>query len=144
MTEASKNTRRVRFEFSAGGVVMGPEGVLLIRIKDLTSRVLWTFPKGKIEERESSREAALREVREETGCRCGIIRPLGSTRYLYRDRENLTVIKKVRWYLMHPLDTKPDPEPGVISSEWKSLSEARSLLEYSSDSLLLEKAVSSQ
>ena len=44
----------------------------------------WTLPKGKIEPDESPEECALREVREETGLRCELVRPLGCTAYVDR------------------------------------------------------------
>ena len=50
-------------EQSAGGIVMRGEEVLMIR--DRYGR--WTFPKGHIEAGETAREAAVREVLEETG-----------------------------------------------------------------------------
>ncbi len=51
----------VEFEFSAGGIVKRDSEVLLIKTKDLKGNEVWTFPKGKIEKGEKSKEAALRE-----------------------------------------------------------------------------------
>lgn len=50
------------------GVIERDGKVLLMkRAEDQSSGGRWNFPGGKIEENESPREAALREVREETG-----------------------------------------------------------------------------
>jgi diadenosine hexaphosphate hydrolase (ATP-forming) len=66
---------------SAGGVVMGHAGVLLIKVKNLQGQVVWTFPKGHLEPGETAEEAALREVEEETGWRCKILGPLLDVEY---------------------------------------------------------------
>lgn len=57
---------------SAGGVVCDdrPDGrrwVLLIARRNAAGKPQWTLPKGGIEEGETDEQAALREVREETG-----------------------------------------------------------------------------
>ena len=54
-------------EISAGGIVTGPRGLLLIKVENLDRRVVWTFPKGHLEGAERPDAAALSEVREETG-----------------------------------------------------------------------------
>ncbi len=70
-------------EVSAGGLVIdttGKLGLLIGRrdIKDATGkRILWSLPKGHIEEGETPEEAALREVAEETGIESNIEKSLG-------------------------------------------------------------------
>jgi ADP-ribose pyrophosphatase YjhB (NUDIX family) len=70
-------------EVSAGGLVVdttGKLGLLIGRrdLKDATGkRILWSLPKGHIEEGETPEEAALREVAEETGIHSVIEKSLG-------------------------------------------------------------------
>ena len=61
---------------SAGGVVVNAEGRVLLVSQHGTS---WSLPKGHLEEGETPLEAALREIREESGVsRLELVRPLGS------------------------------------------------------------------
>ena len=67
-------------EVSAGGLVIdttGKLGLLIGRfdLKDASgTRVLWSLPKGHIEEGETPEQAAIREVAEETGINSAITR----------------------------------------------------------------------
>ena len=70
-------------EISAGGLVIdssGTKGLLIGRI-DLRDqsreKLLWSLPKGHIEAGESPEQAAIREVREETGIESEIQKSLG-------------------------------------------------------------------
>ena len=84
------------FEFSAGGLVVDPDGrVLLIRARDLRNRAVWTLPKGALAPGEQSVDAALREVREETGYHCEIARELEPVTYWFQ-RNGRRVKKTVR------------------------------------------------
>jgi len=70
-------------EVSAGGLVIDTTGKLglLIGRRDLKDasgkRILWSLPKGHIEEGETPEQAALREVKEETGIESAIEKSLG-------------------------------------------------------------------
>lgn len=70
-------------EVSAGGLVVdatGTKGLLIGRIdaKDVNrERLLWSLPKGHIEEGETPEQAAVREVKEETGIESEIDKSLG-------------------------------------------------------------------
>lgn len=52
---------------ASAAIFRGPEVLLIERGKAGPLRGLWSFPGGRIEPGEPAREAALREVREETG-----------------------------------------------------------------------------
>ena len=60
----------MREEISAGGVVLFGNAILLLRKFNGD----WVLPKGRVEEGEQKKEAALREVMEETGLRVKNIR----------------------------------------------------------------------
>ena len=70
-------------EVSAGGLVVdksGTKGLLIGRLdpKDAShERLLWSLPKGHIEDGETPEQAAIREVAEETGIKSEITRSLG-------------------------------------------------------------------
>ena len=72
---------------AAGGVVVDKETreprVLLVHRPVFDD---WSFPKGKVDIGETVEQAALREVREEAGLDCRIIRELATVRYSYRTR----------------------------------------------------------
>ena len=71
----------MREEQSAGGVVLLGNAILLLRKYNGD----WVLPKGKIEPGESHEEAALREVKEETGVKANIDKYLGEIHYTYKE-----------------------------------------------------------
>ncbi|MEW6544725.1 MAG: NUDIX hydrolase [Nitrospirota bacterium] len=134
-----KHGQRPLFEFSAGGVVLRDGLVLLIRARDLKGRSIWTFPKGKLNEREKSPEAALREVEEETGWRCRIEAELPKSQYWFQ-REGQRVKKTVRWFRMAPVEQVGRPDQEVDEVAWLPVSDALARLTYDSDRKLLGNA----
>lgn len=100
---------RVREDHSAGVIVFRREGrrlrFLLLRSRR-TRRPLWEFPKGGIDEHESPRQAALRELQEETGLRPEQIRLIDGFQRVERYRfavgrgvERFSVHKDVTYFL---------------------------------------------
>ena len=68
-------------ETSAGGLVVdrrapGAQAALIGRL-DRRGRLLWSLPKGHVEEGETPADTAVREVSEETGILGRVIAPLG-------------------------------------------------------------------
>jgi 8-oxo-dGTP pyrophosphatase MutT (NUDIX family) len=117
---------------AAGGVVHREGRVLLVHRPRYDD---WTFPKGKAADGEPDVVCALREVREETGLSCLAERELPATEYVdARGRP-----KRVRWWLMQPVEGDFEPTPEVDEIRWEAPSAARALLSYDRDVALLEE-----
>jgi diadenosine hexaphosphate hydrolase (ATP-forming) len=118
---------------------------LMVKVRNLEGRIVWTFPKGHLEPGETDRDAALREVLEETGWKCGILNPQGKkkcfqkVRYRFK-RGNSPVRKTVTWFLMDPIAKtgRKDPEE-ILEIRWFSIENAGRRALYPSDKKLLEK-----
>src|SRR6201996_3026103 len=94
---------RNKYEVSAGGLVLRQTGQHLdaLLIGRGMPRV-WSLPKGHVEKGETHEQAALREVREETGCWAEILIKLSDISYWFY--LNRTKHKKaVHFYLMRYL-----------------------------------------
>ena len=102
---------------AAGGVVTNVAGDLLM----IHLRGRWDLPKGHVESGESSREAALREVEEETGIRAEAVgdEPLVCTYHTY-NTYGAWELKRTTWWAMHSEGGKPkaQSEEGITSVEW--------------------------
>ncbi len=94
----------------------------------------WSFPKGKLDPGETFEDAALREVREETGLVCKLGAELASARY----EDNKGRPKVVRYWLMKVVDDPGfEPNDEVDELRWVSPDAARALLTYERDRELL-------
>ena len=133
-----KKKKGMSFEYSAGGVVYDNSKILLIQVENLQGKLVWTFPKGHIETGEDARMAALREVEEETGHTCEIIRELPRASYHFM-RNGTLVRKTVRWFLMRPTEVNEiQTKDEVEQVAWKSFKDADKALAYPSDLRLVE------
>jgi diadenosine hexaphosphate hydrolase (ATP-forming) len=130
----------MEFEFSAGGVVLRADQVLLVRSVDLKGRSVWTFPKGKLNAGEKSADAAVREVQEETGWQCRIEVELPRSEYWFQ-REGQRVKKTVRWYRMMAIEQVGSHDDEIEEVIWISVADAMTRLTYPADRKLLETAV---
>jgi 8-oxo-dGTP pyrophosphatase MutT (NUDIX family) len=125
------------FEHSAGGVVIDEGGqVLLIRARDLRNRAVWTLPKGALAPGETGAAAALREVREETGYRCEVVRELEPVTYWFQ-RDGRRIRKTVRWFLMRPIAKEGEHDHEVDEVAWARRDDALARLRYDSDRRLV-------
>lgn len=143
----------MRFEFSAGGIVYrhdpstssGQERVLIL-VAQHSQHHGWVFPKGLIDKKkprtknqelrtikETKEEAALREVREETGVYGKIIKALPPVTYWYKF-DNEKIKKTVYYFLMEYAsgDIK-DHDFEMENVEWLLINEVQARLTYKSD-----------
>jgi ADP-ribose pyrophosphatase YjhB (NUDIX family) len=130
-------------ERSAGGVVVrlieGAPHILLIR--DPYRK--WGLPKGHLEAGEGFPEAALREVREETGLDDLRLGPdLGEIDWTFR-KENRLIHKYCRFYLMTSPEGDPFPEvsEGITECRWLPVHEAVRTVAYDNARIVLRRGV---
>lgn len=112
------------YRHSAGGVIIDKNRVLTI---SWTTHNYIAFPKGGIDSNETSEEAAVREVFEETGYKARIISPIKSYTHNF-DRGDEHHHHTVDYYLMELVDSSP-PTPQRENGEdfeniWFDISDA--------------------
>lgn len=138
--------RTVR-ETSAGGLVIdgldGPpeqRAAALIGRTDRRGRLLWSLPKGHIEEGETSEQTAIREVAEETGIQGVVVAELGSIDYWFVT-DGRRVHKTVHHFLLRSVGGElSDADVEVTQVAWVPLSELDSRLAYADERRLAEVA----
>lgn len=141
-----------KLQFSAGGVIYrkagsGMEVVILTR----RDGKIFCLPKGKIEKHETSQQAALREVKEETGLTGTIEKELGKINYwfyseedrarvpLRRDRTRIN--KTVYFYLVKfESGNTADHDADAEDARWLPIDDALKIMSYPSERQMVEKA----
>jgi 8-oxo-dGTP pyrophosphatase MutT (NUDIX family) len=118
---------------AAGGVVRRHG---LIAVVHRPHREDWSLPKGKLEPGEDDAAAAVREVREETGCDAVIERDLGTVSYTVSDGRP----KSVRYYLMAASGETGGTEADVDVVRWLAPDGVEELLTYATDRDVLARA----
>ena len=131
-------------EISAGGIVVDRSGgrplVALIGRKDRRGRLLWSLPKGHLEAGETAREAAVREVEEETGIRGRVLAELGTIDYWFV-ADGRRIHKTVHHYLLEADGGElSDEDVEVDEVAWVPLGELRERLAYAGERRLAETA----
>jgi 8-oxo-dGTP pyrophosphatase MutT (NUDIX family) len=145
MPATAKPKMRTEQQVSAGGVVYRERasGVEFALIK-VGPVIRWQLPKGIVDEGETPEQAAIREVREETGLNAKIKSPLETIEYWYvsgSKTERVRYHKFVHFYLMKYASGKTDDhDHEVIEARWVSAIEAIRMLSFKSERDLAEKA----
>jgi 8-oxo-dGTP diphosphatase len=120
---------------AAGGVVVSHGRVALIHRPKYDD---WSLPKGKLDPGESWEEAALREVREETGVPCRLLDELPSVAY----RDSRGRPKTVRYWRMEPAGEAGEVDGSEVDElRWARPAEALELLTYERDRDLVTAAL---
>ncbi|HLL94802.1 MAG TPA: NUDIX domain-containing protein [Spirosoma sp.] len=100
---------------AAGGVVTKGDRQLLI-----FRRGVWDLPKGKLDDGESSRKAAAREIAEETGVRVSVGERICTTWHTY-SLNGSPILKRTKWYRMDVLDDSrmaPQEDEDIEKLAW--------------------------
>jgi 8-oxo-dGTP pyrophosphatase MutT (NUDIX family) len=119
----SRSKPRV-YETSAGGFVLAADGskrVAVIGRRNRAGRLDWCLPKGHLEGIETSEQAAIREVAEETGLEATIITALGSINYEFATSTSI-INKTVHHFLLEQtggvLTIENDPDQEAVDIRW--------------------------
>lgn len=120
-------------EPTAGGVIFrhtDSQEVEILLIQDAKNR--WTIPKGHIEEGESAKETAEREIREETGLQeMTVLNWLGKIHFRYRRATSLVLMTTDIFLVAAKGDTDNlTPEDWMNGIKWFPVNEALEKIEY--------------
>ena len=100
-------------------------------------RGLWDFPKGKVEKDETTEEAAVREVLEETGIKAHITKAKPFSVFHTYDTYGPKMLKETVWYEMEAESEQavPQTEEQISEAVWVNTEQVAMNLENSYASL---------
>lgn len=132
--------RLTREETSAGGLVVDDRGrAAIISRRNKRGRVVWSLPKGHLEQGETLEQAAIREVGEETGIIGRVLAPLGVIDF-YFTADAQRIHKTVHHYLLRAEGgelSRDDIEVDDVA--WIALEELDQTLSYADERALLTR-----
>lgn len=123
-------------EKSCGCIVMHKDKVLLVK----HNKGHWDFPKGHVEEGETEKQTAIREVKEETNVNVQILSDKKyQTNYIIKDKN---IDKDVIFFLAKPLNLNQKPQLEEVSiSEWKKFEDALEVITFERSRNILKEAI---
>lgn len=119
---------------ASGGLVKNNKDEFLM----IHRRGYWDLPKGKIDAGEKKKQAALREVEEETGVTgLELKKKICVTDHSYKLKNGARAIKRTYWYKMYAPNQKltPQIEEDIEMAEWMTLDQVREILPYAYGSI---------
>jgi len=121
-----------------------PNLVALMARFNRGGKLEWCIPKGHLEQDETSEQAALREVFEETGLEAQIIQHLGEVNYQFI-QDGSKISKTVHVYLMQQtggeLSFDKDPHKEASELEWVQVSELLARLSHGNEKRIAKVAI---
>ncbi len=129
-------------EISAGGIVFFKNSILMLKKFNGD----WVLPKGRVEENESLKETALREVYEETNAKVTPIKYLGKISYEFSRTSYLDKIhikKEVHWYLMmaRNMTCRAQKNEGFLEAKFLPFEKSLTVARYDDERKIIKKAV---
>lgn len=126
---------------SCGGVVIHKNKILCLYRNQYGKYTGWVMPKGNMENGETYKQAALREVHEETGVNARVVKYVGKTQYNFRGPQD-TVHKTVYWYLMvaDSFYCRPQADEYFSDVGFYKQHEAYHLLKFHDEKQIMKKA----
>jgi 8-oxo-dGTP pyrophosphatase MutT (NUDIX family) len=104
-------------------------------------RKVLALPKGHVDPGETAEQAALREVREETGMTGALVDLLGEVRYWYQ-RGGRKIPKLVTFFLLeYRSGSEADHDSEVEEVRWLPLTDAVTELSYKGEREMVERAL---
>ena len=139
------STFETKEQVSAGGVVYRRRGgeteVALISVGEPAR---WQLPKGLVGRGETPSDAALREVREETGLACEVEAELGRVEYWYFSKGGARRVrfhKFVHFYLMRYVSGDVSGHDDEVNeARWVGVEEAEAMLAFKGERKALAEA----
>jgi len=124
---------------SAGGVIVR-KADSMFEVALIFNDGLWLLPKGLVEEGEMPEEAALREVREETGLEGSLVDKIGEIGYTFQ-RGKRRYFKTVHLYLLkHTGGSTEAHDSEADEARWFPVAEALQVLAYPNEQRIVAKA----
>jgi 8-oxo-dGTP pyrophosphatase MutT (NUDIX family) len=110
---------------------------------DRRGRLLWSLPKGHLELGESEQDAAVREVREETGILGTVVGKLGTIDFWFV-ADGRRIHKTVHHYLLVAVDPEnglelSDEDVEVSEVSWVPVTDLPALLAYADERRLIDR-----
>ena len=121
--QAAVNTKKEALGLASayGGVVVDAQGLILLREpRNHFDGYVWTFPKGRPDKGETPEEAALREVREETGYGARIIAKL--------EGSHIGGTTVTEYFMMAPVGHPSAFDSETAAIRWATPDEAKALI----------------
>ena len=129
---------------ASGGVIYREVNEKEIIICHRSKTNLFALPKGKSENDESLENTALREVLEETGLECKIVKPIGTIEYLVPQREKYFP-KEVTFYLMEVIGGDLENHDQEFDEvKWIKIEKAKTILTFQSESDIINKILTNE
>jgi len=138
-------TKKV-IEISSGGVIFKrKDNSFEVALVSKKKGKIWCLPKGHIEEGESLKETAIREVKEETGLRGEIVNKVDDIIYWYSNKDKkgelIKIFKRVYFFLLKYVEGETKVHDHEVENvQWFDIKKARKILTYKTEQDVMKKA----